>query len=110
MAEHSAIRTGMAQRMRMVVCLPVAYHSLGPLHRFRQADFRVCHPGPPLSPSSERRNYNLAPPPLGGNFKAESGDRLEDLIHQLTKPKEPKLQRRLTWKCVSDTTWPGRWS
>ncbi|RMZ82868.1 hypothetical protein DV737_g1896, partial [Chaetothyriales sp. CBS 132003] len=56
--------------------------------------------GPPLSPTSERRNYNLAPPPLGGNGgKAESGDRLEDLIHQLTKPKEPKLQRRLTWKC-----------
>ncbi|RMZ90172.1 hypothetical protein DV736_g2583, partial [Chaetothyriales sp. CBS 134916] len=56
--------------------------------------------GPPLSPMSERRNYNLAPPPLGSNgAKAESGDRLEDLIHQLTKPKEPKLQRRLTWKC-----------
>jgi hypothetical protein len=30
-----------------------------------------------------------------------SGDRLEDLIHQLTKPKEPQLQRRLTWRCVS---------
>ncbi|RMD39410.1 hypothetical protein DV735_g5724, partial [Chaetothyriales sp. CBS 134920] len=56
--------------------------------------------GPPLSPTSERRNYNLAPPPLDRNGgKAESGDRLEDLIHQLTKPKEPKLQRRLTWKC-----------
>lgn len=59
------------------------------------------------SPTSERRNYNLAPPPLGGlqeSPKAEngSGDRLEDLIHQLTKPKEPQLQRRLTWKCVSD--------
>jgi hypothetical protein len=58
-------------------------------------------PGPPLSPNSERRNYNLAPPPLGGNgAKGESDDRLQDLIHQLTKPKEPKLQRRLTWKCV----------
>ena len=60
-----------------------------------------------LSPTSERRIYNLAPPPLGANPSSPlqtgngSGDRLEDLIHQLTKPKEPQLQRRLTWKCVS---------
>jgi hypothetical protein len=61
-----------------------------------------------LSPTSERRNYNLAPPPLGASplspTKADgSGDRLEDLIHQLTKPKEPQLQRRLTWRCVCHT-------
>jgi hypothetical protein len=63
-----------------------------------------------LSPISERRNYNLAPPPLDlspTSSKAEngSGDRLEDLIHQLTKPKEPQLQRRLTWRCVSEQSW-----
>ena len=57
-----------------------------------------------LSPS-DRRNYNVAPPPLGafGEVGKEdgTGDRLEDLIHQLTKPKEPSIQRRLNWKCVS---------
>lgn len=46
----------------------------------------------------------VAPPPLGTldeNGKDGSGDRLEDLIHQLTKPKEPLIQRRLAWRCVS---------
>lgn len=58
-----------------------------------------------LGSPSDRRNYNVAPPPLGGLGEAGkedgSGDRLEDLIHQLTKPKEPLIQRRLNWKCVS---------
>lgn len=60
----------------------------------------------PQSPT-ERRGYNLAPPPLSGGRQASggpengSGDRLEDLINQLIKPKPPKTHRRLTWKCVS---------
>lgn len=65
----------------------------------------------PGSPT-ERRGYNLAPPPLQGakppssppsQAEAGSGDRLEDLINQLIKPKPPKTHRRLTWKCVSWT-------
>jgi hypothetical protein len=53
--------------------------------------------------------YPLAIPVSGFQMDADlisfstengSGDRLEDLIHQLTKPKEPQLQRRLTWRCV----------
>lgn len=65
---------------------------------------------PPPTPP-ERRGYNLAPPPLqpakpGSGTSASaadsgSGDRLEDLINQLIKPKPPKTHRRLTWKCVS---------
>lgn len=63
---------------------------------------------PPPTPP-ERRGYNLAPPPLQGarqssapaQNEAGSGDRLEDLINQLIKPKPPKTHRRLTWKCVS---------
>ena len=60
----------------------------------------------PESPS-ERRGYNLAPPPLQGARQSSagadgSGDRLEDLINQLIKPKPPKTHRRLTWKCVSE--------
>lgn len=69
---------------------------------------------PPATPP-ERRGYNLAPPPLGaaktpgsptsataGATPADSGsgDRLEDLINQLIRPKPPKSHRRLTWKCV----------
>ena len=65
---------------------------------------------PPATPP-ERRGYNLAPPPLS-NVKSPgsptssqpdtgSGDRLEDLINQLIRPKPPKTHRRLTWKCVS---------
>lgn len=59
--------------------------------------------------SPERRGYNLAPPPLqagkqgaapGAGPDSGSGDRLEDLINQLIKPKPPKTHRRLTWKCV----------
>jgi hypothetical protein len=58
---------------------------------------------------SERKGYNLAPPPLkaskSGSVPPEgddgSGDRLEDLINQLIKPKGPKTHRRLIWKCVS---------
>ena len=74
----------------------------------------TAHASQPLgSPTSERRNYNLAPPPLGGLQESTiaengSGDRLEDLIHQLTKPKEPQLQRRLTWKCVCPCKLPYR--
>jgi hypothetical protein len=68
--------------------------------------------GGPGSPS-DRRNYNVAPPPLGGLGEAGiadgTGDRLEDLIHQLTKPKEPLIQRRLNWKCVSAGP-PIRWT
>ncbi|KAK5194853.1 hypothetical protein LTR99_009975 [Exophiala xenobiotica] len=56
---------------------------------------------------SERKGYNLAPPPLkaskSGSIPPEgddgSGDRLEDLINQLIKPKGPKTHRRLIWKC-----------
>jgi len=64
---------------------------------------------PPSTPP-ERRGYNLAPPPLQSQRSppavsrpAEngSGDRLEDLINQLIRPKPPKTHRRLTWKCVS---------
>lgn len=66
---------------------------------------------PPATPP-ERRGYNLAPPPLGtaktpgsptsatGPADSGSGDRLEDLINQLIRPKPPKAHRRLTWKCV----------
>ncbi|KIW26582.1 uncharacterized protein PV07_09665 [Cladophialophora immunda] len=62
---------------------------------------------PPPTPP-ERRGYNLAPPPLQGGKPAPgtaaqgdsgSGDRLEDLINQLIRPKPPKTHRRLTWKC-----------
>ncbi|KIX06731.1 uncharacterized protein Z518_04707 [Rhinocladiella mackenziei CBS 650.93] len=62
---------------------------------------------PPPTPP-ERRGYNLAPPPLQpkqspGSASAPadsgSGDRLEDLINQLIRPKPPKTHRRLTWKC-----------
>ena len=62
---------------------------------------------PPVPTTPERRGYNLAPPPLQGIRQAAdsaengSGDRLEDLINQLIKPKPPKSHRRLTWKCVS---------
>ncbi|KAJ9606094.1 hypothetical protein H2200_009055 [Cladophialophora chaetospira] len=54
--------------------------------------------------TTERRGYNLAPPPLSGGRQPSgeengSGDRLEDLINQLIKPKPPKTHRRLTWKC-----------
>jgi hypothetical protein len=62
---------------------------------------------PPPTPP-ERRGYNLAPPPLQGARQSSapadngSGDRLEDLINQLIKPKPPKTHRRLTWKCVSE--------
>jgi hypothetical protein len=55
----------------------------------------------PGSPDEKRRGYDLAPPPLGKLTEAGSGDRLEDLINQLIKPKPPKSHRRLTWKCVS---------
>ncbi|KEF63186.1 uncharacterized protein A1O9_01163 [Exophiala aquamarina CBS 119918] len=72
---------------------------------------------PPATPP-ERRGYNLAPPPLGSAKTpgsptsataapapapapdSGSGDRLEDLINQLIRPKPPKAHRRLTWKCV----------
>ncbi|KAL2426984.1 hypothetical protein ABEF95_005912 [Exophiala dermatitidis] len=64
-------------------------------------------PPPPTTPS-EKKNYNLAPPPLSKTRQSsgsasqedsESGDRLEDLINQLIRPKPPKTHRRLTWKC-----------
>ncbi|KAK4939120.1 hypothetical protein LTR10_020514 [Elasticomyces elasticus] len=62
----------------------------------------------PLGSPEQRRGYNLAPPPLKAGksgsvppeqAEAGSGDRLEDLINQLIKPKPPKTHRRLTWKC-----------
>lgn len=59
--------------------------------------------GQGMGSPTDRRGYNLAPPPLGSLDEdgIGSGDRLEDLIHQLTKPKEPLIQRRLAWRCVS---------
>jgi len=67
------------------------------------APFSPTSNGQGLGSPSDRRNYNTAPPPLGGLGETGagdgSGDRLEDLIHQLTKPKEPLMQRRLAWKC-----------
>ena len=64
--------------------------------------------GQGMGSPNDRRPYNVAPPPLGsldeeGRDGNGSGDRLEDLIHQLTKPKEPLIQRRLAWSCVSPT-------
>ncbi|EXJ79439.1 hypothetical protein A1O3_08941 [Capronia epimyces CBS 606.96] len=62
---------------------------------------------PPPTPP-EKRGYNLAPPPLqksrqssvpAAETESGSGDRLEDLINQLIRPKPPKTHRRLTWKC-----------
>lgn len=60
--------------------------------------------GAPLSPDSERRGYNVAPPPLrpyAFGDKEESNDRLEELVNTLLQPKLPKTLRRFTWKCVS---------
>ncbi|KAL6242276.1 hypothetical protein RBB50_010824 [Rhinocladiella similis] len=57
---------------------------------------------PPPTPPDRKGSYNLAPPPLKGpksDGETSSGDRLEDLINQLIKPKGPKTHRRLTWKC-----------
>ena len=71
---------------------------------------------PPATPP-ERRGYNLAPPPLQPakpssaptttQAESSSGDRLEDLINQLIRPKPPKTHRRLTWKCVSRNQVPN---
>jgi hypothetical protein len=86
-----------------------ARESINLYAEFASASGSLTFPSLPggLSPS-DRRNYNLAPPPLGGLGEAGkedgTGDRLEDLIHQLTKPKEPSIQRRLTWKCVSPSS------
>jgi len=62
-----------------------------------------------IAPNPVGRPYNVAPPPLQAQSRSapgskagenSSGDRLEDLINQLVRPKPPTEQRRLTWKCV----------
>jgi hypothetical protein len=98
-APYSPTANGMDSRLLAHLLDPSLFQGMmtGPLTEFP--------PGQGLGSPSDRRNYNLAPPPLSalGEVGKEdgSGDRLEDLIHQLTKPKEPSMQRRLAWKCVS---------
>lgn len=88
---------------------PFSPNGMDPIFMLAQLDLpyatfadAVTGPLTQYSPSGVDR-YNVAPPPLGleDGAKDGSGDRLEDLIHQLTKPKEPLIQRRLAWRCVS---------